>query len=113
MFPTAVQHGHVIELQSLGAVGGQQQEPALTPAYVPSPLGQPFDEVAHRRFTAAGFQCVFVDGLPQELVPRTGRMRFGPTVQSGAVDEPRIDAIRAANLRLEFDRPVLEELPSS
>ena len=40
-------------------------------------------------------------------------MRFGPTVQSGAVDEPRIDAIRAANLPLEFDRPVLEELPSS
>ena len=90
VFPTAVQHGHMVELESLGAVGGQQQEPALPPAYVASPLGQPFDEVAHRRFRAAALQSVFFDGLPQELVPGTGRVRFRPIEQGRAVHEPRV-----------------------
>ena len=53
----------MIKLQSLGAVCGQQQDPALAAAYISSPLSQPLDEVVHRYFCAAGFQGVFLQGL--------------------------------------------------
>ena len=69
--PAAVQHGHVVELQSLGAVRGQQQEPVLAPADVAAPVRQPFDDVIHRHLTAAGLQRVLVDGLAQQVVPGT------------------------------------------
>ena len=45
--PTTIQHDHVVELQALGAMGGQQQQSALTATYIPRPFGQPLDEAVH------------------------------------------------------------------
>ena len=59
--PATIEHHHMIELQSLGAVRGHQQESALAAAHVPSPLCQPLDEVLHRHLRfAAGLQRVLV-----------------------------------------------------
>ena len=77
----------MIELQTLGAVRGQQQKPALAPANVPAPFGQPLDEVARRGFPAAGFKRVLVDGLAQQVVPWAGRFRLRTAVQGSAVDD--------------------------
>ena len=62
--PAAVQHDDVIELQPLGAVGGQQEQSVLAPPDFPSPLGQPLDEVSGRRFPIADFQSVLIYGFP-------------------------------------------------
>ena len=76
--PAAVKHGDVVELQSLGAVRGQQQEPVLAPADVAAPGRQPFDHVIHRHLAAPGLQRVLVDGQSQQVVPGVGRPGFGP-----------------------------------
>ena len=59
----------MVELQALGAMGGQQQQPSLAAAHIPSPFGQPFDEVVHRCFRATGLQLVLSYGFSQQLDP--------------------------------------------
>ena len=104
--PAAVQCGHMIELQTLCAVRGQQQKAALAPANVTPPFGQPLDEVAHRGFPAAGFQRVLVDGLAQQVVPRAGGFRLRSAVQGGAVDDTALPAAQPFD-----ERPGLAQAP--
>ena len=42
--PASVEDDHVVELQALGSVRCQQQQPVLAARDVAGPLGQPFDE---------------------------------------------------------------------
>ena len=41
----------------------------------------------HRHFATAGLQCVLVDGLPQQVVPGTGRAALRPAGEGTAVDD--------------------------
>ena len=68
--PAVIKHNHVVELQALGAMGGQQHEPALAATQFLSPLGQPFDEVVPRIFRATGLQRVFGFAFLQQFGPR-------------------------------------------
>ena len=79
--PAAIKDGDMVELQPLGTVAGQQQKSVLAPAYLATPLGQPFDHVVHRHVAAAGLQGVLFDGLPQQVVPATRRAFLNPTGQ--------------------------------
>ena len=83
--PPAIQHGHVVELQAFGLVGGHQQQTLLPLAHIPAPLRQPFDAVIHRGLPAAGLQLVVVDGLPQQVVPGTRWLVCNPGSQRIAI----------------------------
>jgi len=54
--PAAVEDDHVVELQPLGPVRGQQQQPVLASAGVAAPLGQPLDEWCRRRISTAAWR---------------------------------------------------------
>ena len=76
--PATVQHDHMVELQSFGAMGGEQQQSSLATTYIPAPFGQPLDEVIYRSFPATSLQLMLFDSLPQQVVPRIGGTRFNP-----------------------------------
>ena len=46
--PAAIQHHHMVKLQTLGAVGRQEQQATLPMACFPRPLREPLDEVLYR-----------------------------------------------------------------
>ena len=68
----------MIELQTLGPVGGQQQQPVLPAAGIPSPLGKPLLEVDQRRGGPAGLGVVLVDRVGQQLDPWSARLAVAP-----------------------------------
>ena len=68
--PTSVQHHDMVELQTLGAMGGQQQKATLSATCFPAPIGHPFNEMVYRHLRAAGLYRVVRAGLLQEFGPR-------------------------------------------
>ena len=102
-FHPPVQHHHVVELQALGAVGGEQEQTPLFPVHLVAPLGQPFYEVVvHRRFVAAGFQNVFVNAFPEQFDPGTDGLVIYPTVENACGHEiifPPLQAVQTERKR--------------
>ena len=68
--PASVQHHDMVELQSLGAMGGQQQKATLAATRFPAPFGQPFNEMVYWHLRATGLYRVVRHGLLQEFGPR-------------------------------------------
>ena len=73
----------MVELQALGAVGGEQKQSPLFPVYLASPLGQPLDEVVDGRLSAAGFQNVFGNAFLEQFDLGTGGLVVDPIVEVG------------------------------
>ena len=92
--PATVEYGDMVELQPLGSVPAQQQQPVLTPAYLPAPLRQPLDDMIDRHVSAARLQPVLLDRLPQEVVPGIVRPRFDPVLQGGPVNDAGLSCAR-------------------
>ncbi|MDV7400417.1 hypothetical protein RZS08_53875, partial [Arthrospira platensis SPKY1] len=56
--PATVQHCYMVEFQSLGPMGGEQQQSGWPPPYFPAPFGQPLRKMTARQLRATGFQGV-------------------------------------------------------
>ena len=65
-FPSTIQHGHVVELQALGAVCRKQHQSCLPAAHLPPPFRQPFDKMTCRQFSATGLEVVCCYRLSQQ-----------------------------------------------
>ena len=74
----------------------------MAATHLTRPLGQPFDEVVHRRLRTAGLKHVFVYGLPEQIGPRASGLVDRPILQLFACYQSGVSLSQPTNQRLDL-----------